>query len=325
MVCKEVDKMTSEELRHSVEQIFNDAITLQLYLIIKTEDDVEIKLADIDNGDTLNDLKRLFVNKVSEEVVHNENLNILELSATDERSNAIYHYDLEEVPKELEPIYGFSLQNTYQHFSFQNDELSDIKGFLILLGTRDNHIILYKRQYPIYLIKRDAFLMFKRNERFVEINEDLLRLSSGFEFLKLGDDLFIEKLSVLEKFFGFHEIIKREAILALHQIESKNLLEDIDVLKQAVDDVTFARKLTKVRNNSPVLTLDIPIDKIIEFTKITPGLIGQFKYSDDGKKIRLDTKKSKEAFVKMLNDDFLKSELTQVYYASLAKDEIETK
>lgn len=64
MVCKEVDKMTSEELRHSVEQIFNDAITLQLYLIIKTEDDVEIKLADIDNGDTLNDLKRLFVNKV---------------------------------------------------------------------------------------------------------------------------------------------------------------------------------------------------------------------------------------------------------------------
>ena len=37
----------------------------------------------------------------------------------------------------------------------------------------------------------------------------------------------------------------------------------------------------------------------------------------------LDTKTSKQLFIKLLNDDFLTSELTRLYYDSLAKDFIE--
>lgn len=107
----------------------------------------------------------------------------------------------------------------------------------------------------------------------------------------LFEHALIKDLSVLEKFFGFHEIIKREALLAIDQIENINLLEDMDVLREAIDDVTFARKLTKVRNASPVLTMNIPNEQIINFTKTTPGLAGKFKYSDNDTKIRLDTKK----------------------------------
>ena len=44
--------------------------------------------------------------------------------------------------------------------------------------------------------------------------------------------------------------------------------------------------------------------------------------NEDGKKIRLDTKVSKTAFIKLLNDDFLRSELTELYYASVAKDNV---
>ena len=47
-----------------------------------------------------------------------------------------------------------------------------------------------------------------------------------------------------------------------------------------------------------------------------------FKYSDDGSTIRLDTKKSKAAFIKLLNDAFLRSELTKEYYEARAKDNI---
>jgi hypothetical protein len=314
--------MTSDELKRKLEGILNDAVTLQVYIVLKTQNSVSIKLADIDNGKTLRDLRALFINKINEELIHNEQLSILELSTTDERTNAIYHYDLDDVPEELEPIRSFNLQNNYITFSFQDDNLKDISGFILLLGTRNNNIILYKKHYPICLIKRDSFLMFKKDERFVEMEEDLIRLSSNFEFIKIGQDLFIKQLSVLEKFFGFHEIIKKEAILALDQIEAKGIIEDIGVLRETIDDVTFARKLTKVRKNSPVLTMDIPIEQIINFTKTTPALAGRFKYSDDNRKIRLDTKKSKEAFVKLLNDDFLKSELTQLYYDSLAKDKL---
>ena len=58
----------------------------------------------------------------------------------------------------------------------------------------------------------------------------------------------------------------------------------------------------------------------MEFTKTTSKLTGKFKYSEDGTKIRLDTKKSKDVFLKLMNDAFLRSELTEQYYEAFAKD-----
>ena len=58
----------------------------------------------------------------------------------------------------------------------------------------------------------------------------------------------------------------------------------------------------------------------MEFTKTTSELTGKFKYSEDGTKIRLDTKKSKDAFLKLMNDAFIRSELTEQYYEASAKD-----
>lgn len=63
-------------------------------------------------------------------------------------------------------------------------------------------------------------------------------------------------------------------------------------------------------------------ETIVEFTKTTSVLAGKFKYSGDGAKIRLDTKKSKRMFLKLLNDSFLRSELTEQYYEASAKDNI---
>lgn len=314
--------MTSEEFKKKINMVLNDAVSLQVYFVLKTQNGKTIKLADIDNGKTLQDLKALFIDKINEDLINDEQLSILELSTTDERTNAIYHYDLDDLPEELIPIYNFNLKNKFETFSFQFDNLKDINGFIILVGSRNNNMVLYKKHYPVCLIRRDSFMLIKKDERFIKMEEDILKLSSNFDFLKIGNDLFIKELSVLENFFGFREIIKKEALLALSQIDAKGIVEDIEVLKETVDDVTFARKLTKVRKDSPVLTMDIPIEQIISFTRTTPALAGRFKYSSDGKKIRLDTKKSKEAFVKLLNDDFLKSELTQLYYDSLAKDKI---
>lgn len=63
-------------------------------------------------------------------------------------------------------------------------------------------------------------------------------------------------------------------------------------------------------------------EAIVEFTKNTPELAGKFKYSEDGTQIRLSTQKSKIAFLKLMNDAFLHSELTQQWYDASAKDNI---
>ena len=54
------------------------------------------------------------------------------------------------------------------------------------------------------------------------------------------------------------------------------------------------------------------------------ALKNRMRYTPDNTQFMLDTKASKQLFVKLLNDDFLTSELTRLYYDSLAKDFIES-
>ncbi|MUI52384.1 Kiwa anti-phage protein KwaB-like domain-containing protein, partial [Pseudomonas aeruginosa] len=47
------------------------------------------------------------------------------------------------------------------------------------------------------------------------------------------------------------------------------------------------------------------------------------RFNEEGNKVVLDTKVSKDLFIKVLMDDFLTSELTKFHYASVAKDAVE--
>jgi hypothetical protein len=83
--------MTNEELKHILEGILNDAVTLQVYFILKSQNSLTIKLADIDNGETLQGLRTLYVDKIEEDIIRNEQLNNIRVIGIDERANAIYH------------------------------------------------------------------------------------------------------------------------------------------------------------------------------------------------------------------------------------------
>ncbi|MBR6558972.1 MAG: DUF4868 domain-containing protein [Clostridia bacterium] len=163
----------------------------------------------------------------------------------------------------------------------------------------------------------------KSAERFEKISsDDILRLNGDFQLIRVGDEIFVTDVKALERNLGFNELIFREASTTIESIDSLEPLEDIQVLKDSAEEVSFARKLSKVKKTSPIFANNIPKEVIVEFTKTNPGLKGAFKYSDDGLAIRLDTKKSKEAFIKLLNGSFLRSELTNEYYEARAKDNI---
>lgn len=152
--------------------------------------------------------------------------------------------------------------------------------------------------------------------------DDILRISGSAQVMKLGTEMFVLDTNNFERSFGFENLILKRASEAIDEIDSIGILEEIQVLKDSAEDISFARKLSKIREKSPVISLGVSNKDIIEFSKNNPGLRGKFKYSEDGKRIRLDTKASKNDFIKMLNDDFLKSELTKQDYTSIAKDRI---
>lgn len=210
-------------------------------------------------------------------------------------------------------------------FNFNDDNISSLYGYIVYLGSMSEGLLLFKKHYPISLIKREAFLLgiVKSEERFKRISsDDILRINGDFQLIRIDDEIYVTDVNVLERNLGFNELVFREASTSVEAIDELKLLEDIQVLKDSAEDVSFARKLSKVKKTSPIFANNIPKEIIVAFTKTNPGLKGAFKYSEDGQTIRLDTKKSKEAFIKLLNDAFLRSELTKEYYEARAKDSI---
>lgn len=252
-------------------------------------------------------------------------MSLCKLSSSDDRVNAIYAYDYDIYPKDLNCIHDFNIEEEIESkmFSFSEESLSNLRGYLIYLGSMNEGIVLYKKHYPVSLIKRDSFLLYKKDRRFVKFEgDDILRISGSAQVMKLENEMFVLNINNFERNFGFENLITKRASETVEEIDQKGILEDVQVLKDLVDDITFARKLSKVREKSLVINLSISNDDIINFTKTNPGLRGRFKYSEDGKQIRLDTKASQNAFIKLLNDDYLRSNLTNQEYDSIAKDRI---
>lgn len=293
-----------------------------MYLVLKNGDQISIKMADIDSEEALPSLKEHFIVSIRERIVDKEELQIMNISEADERKNVVYQYDLDEIPLELAVIATLLENGNQPVFNFDRDSINDIKAYIVILGNNQTKLLLYKQHYPISVIRRDAYMLRKVKERFVRFNEELIRLDNNFQFFSFNGTLFIKDLDKLERFFGFHDVIKKEALNSIARIERANILEDTDVLTESLENITFARKLTKLSMHSPVLTGDIPVQAVIQFTKTNPALTGKLKYNHGESKIILDTKKSQNLFIKLLNDDYLKSELTQMYYDSLAKDQI---
>jgi hypothetical protein len=122
----------------------------------------------------------------------------------------------------------------------------------------------------------------------------------------------------LEKYFGYETIIRNKAVENLTLIENSGLLVDIQLLNTLTSELKYAKRIVKIKHNTPVLQL--PVNSVILFIKNHPVLSRKIRFNADSTQIALDTKVSQEHFIKLLNDDFLKSELTNLFYDSQSKD-----
>lgn len=320
--------MKIEELKANIDSVMNDSYSLQLYFVLRQDNQFVLRLADLEDDSAAPELEALFTDNIRNRVLENDDLALCQLSTDDERDNAIYHYDYETYPDELGVFKDFNITTAISvtpKFDFSKDDLGTLFGYIIYIGTMQNGIVLFKKHFPISLIKRDSFLLgaVKDKRRFEKVSgEDIIRMNGSIQLLKVNEQIYVLNIKMLERNMGFTELIHKAAAQTVTSIEELGILEDIEVLKDSVAEVSFARKLSKVKRTSPIFKLGITKETIVEFTKTTAELAGKFKYSADGLTIRLDTKKSKDAFLKLMNDAFLRSELTKQYYEASAKDQL---
>jgi len=313
--------MTKQELNQALQFLNNPQGGLQIILYAIFKSGGTPKKIDI-RGNDLSEIINIFKIGIKSYIIEKDEHIVLPLSTADERGKCFYTYDL-ELPEELKYLRTVIGNDDIENFSFNDDELTDVDALIVVIADTVVEISLFKKLSPIEVIGRGGFLLRKASERFERFDEKLLRISPRFQAIRVNEEVVIIDLNAIEKSFGFHDVITREATASLDIIKSMEIVSDMSGLQELVTNVSFARKLTKVAKSSPVIRLNIPNNSIIEFSKKHPAT-RNMKYTEDECQFNLDTKVSKDLFVKILNDDLLTSELTKLYYDSLAKDGIET-
>ncbi len=323
--------MKTKELEREILEMLQEKNGITMYALIKEEDKEIIKKINIaDERDpednTSQGLLNGFVEAINNKFSgYDEDDEIIKLSSADERKNGLYYYDLEKFPEEMEALKKVSDTATngdIETFNFQVDSLEDISAFIIVVGNAEEQIVMFKQQYSISLLKRDRYMLtpIPHQNRLKKFEKDILRVDFNYQFFLWKDIIYISDIDKMEKICSFHNIIVNEARKSIEAIEHMNILDNVEVLSDELDNITFARKLTKVYKDSKVIG-KVKNDQIIEFSQHHSYFLNNpLKLNESKDKFLLDTKKSKNAFIKLLNDDLLTSELTRNDYEALAKN-----
>lgn len=317
--------MTVEQFQNKISAIIDDCVGIKMYFI---DDDTNIRDSDIDNY-ALGRLKASMVARLKSNIIDNESLSMPLLSDADERKNALYEFDFQDEPLEFDLLdQALALRaNVAEKYLVGDGDFNDISAIIVVLtGRNDETITLYKHQYKTVSVlkaEQGALNLFKSNNRLTELESNILKIDPSYVFLKLSDKYYVDNVKTLETYLGFHDVIKDSAEKCVESLAQMALIEDTAPLVARVDsdDMAFSRKLAKVARNSPVMGA-VPNNDIITFAQQHNYLCNLLTLNDAGDKFILNTKKSQNHFIKLMSDDYLESELTNIQYDSLAKDKL---
>ncbi|HCW07283.1 MAG TPA: DUF4868 domain-containing protein, partial [Cytophagales bacterium] len=213
--------MNADELKTALQVFYDnfDEIGISVYAVLKSQNNNEQPQKIDISADSLRDLKALFIQSLRETISDKQDLFVLDLSTADERVDAIYVYDL-DLPEELQSIESVLASDDLPLLDLSVSSLSDIKALLIEIGNNVGQIVLYKTMATVNIFSRASFFLKKDRHRLEKIDNEFLRITSGFQLLRINDELLVIDLSALERNFGFHEIITKEAASGIESIET---------------------------------------------------------------------------------------------------------
>ena len=300
---------TVKELRNSLEEILGEGLNIRVYLGVGRHPEREYLRANVSPVDAAI-LCKQFVSGLRD-YFNNKDLETLELSRLDERANTLYAYDLEDPPQEFGAIRDLHEGKEPALFTFQDRAISDVKSLVVKVSSSTASATFYKQVFPFSVVRREQILLSWRTDRFEVLNEDVLKILPGFDVMLMDDEFYVSSLPHFEKDFSFERIAKKAIGGVVQTVVAMDLVNDV---KGYLTNLDLPKKHVLRAKHSPVFRMQS--QAIIAFVENHPtyGL-----HVVDGK-IQLNSKSSVRYLFKLLNEDILKSELTETVYDSRAKD-----
>ncbi len=298
-----------------------DPIGLNLHVILKQNEEELIRKADI-SQDVEEQLLEQFTQALNAKYINNPDLNFSNISEGEDIRNSAFFYDIDELPEELGTITGFNEQVDYEDFSFNNDDVKLIRGIIVSIGNQNQKITIFQYVYPVSIVSQGNFIgIFPSDTRFELLEDNIVKIGIGIDLMLLEDNLIVNSLKTFTSKFGFKDIIKRKANENLDLVDNLAIIQNMDVLRDFIQNIKYARKILKLNPNSPVLNL--PSQGIFNFITNHPILQNRIRFDENSGLINLDTEVSKILLIGVLNDDYLKSNLTDIDYETDRKREFQ--
>ncbi len=132
----------------------------------------------------------------------------------------------------------------------------------------------------------------------------------------VDNSIITHNINLLQNKFNFEAFIRNESQKTIDLIIGMNIVEDMSKIIEfeGKEKLTNAKKLMKIKD-SPVLKMEKSV--LIERLKTLSRYKGKLKIENDV--IQVNTNKDVIELLKILNDDYLISELTEKSYESSSK------
>ena len=143
-----------------------------------------------------------------------------------------------------------------------------------------------------------------------------MQIDSRADIIIFSSSAVTAKMDLMQRFFGFEQYIRAGAQKTIEIIRNLDIVDSLEkfVAFENKSKLTNAKKLLKAKN-SPVLQMKK--NDLLENLKKHSRYKTMFKFEEDH--IVISSQKEAAAFIKMLNDDIVRSELTGKEYDSSSK------
>ena len=314
--------MTLEQLQEKLKFLYDDDVRKDIS-IYATTPTTGLRLFNIENQ-FLDELKVAFIEEIKA-VTDNpsDNFTLENYSSSTKRLDAIYLYDISD---QLKPEMQ-SLKDVKESVGLDNfvvnpeNSIDQVNGLYIVIKS-DGHVIsLYKHIFGVDKIyaQRNLFIV-RSHDQFVKQTESMLRISSSFQMLCVDDEIIMTDIQKLERIMDLKEVLTNRAAEHIATIvNERQLVKDSVQLERVSKEPIMAKKLIHALTDGKVFSQNISNDAIIAFARSKGAKLNM---SFEGNQFDLKNKMEAKRFIKLIDDDYLTSELTREDYDANQKQEL---
>ena len=305
--------MTKEEIQASIKEImFSDAACgIAIYACLRTE-----------NGYTTKKVKATDKLLSSAKAKVSDFINCTYLADDAEFDTS------ENIADNKKGFYEINLTENYRPFAFlegaencteyySENNKNQLSGFIFRINLNDQHFWIYQHMYSVSRIDQSKHVIARLvRGTYDEIDSDIVQIDSRADVIILPSSIITAKIDLMQRFFGFEQYIRTEAQKTIEIIRDLDIVTGLEKFAalESKSKLTNAKKLLKAKN-SPVLRMEK--DDLISKLKTHSRYKSMFRFEADH--IVISSQKDAAAFIKMVNDDIVRSELTGQEYDSSSK------